>query len=250
MNTVETITFELGTINPADALLYTQQFITTSGYTDPDNIGENHDTIIAMGLGLLEDCPPWARGDHVLAIRKRLARSLSTDEMKQLAKLYKVSRSRLANNATTASNWPQERRWATETIGYSHHECLNGLPEDEQDALIEMADAGGWSVDQLATHRYGRIDTPRIAPSITPDIGKPTPSIYAGIPDDEPPYNDNSMYKDYDAQAEAYAESADGYNWTSDDYLTIPREPVAAASVIRAQFDEAQIATLIDALLR
>ena len=106
----ESLTFELGTVTPDQALLYTQQFITTSGYTDPDSIDKNHDSIIAMGLGLLEDCPPWARGDHILAIRKRLGRGLTKAEMTQLAKLYKVSKSRLYNNATTADNWPQERR--------------------------------------------------------------------------------------------------------------------------------------------
>jgi len=225
----ETITFELGAATPDQALLYTQQFITTSGYTDPDHVDSNHDTLIAMGLGLLEDCPPWARGDHVLAIRKRLNRSLSLDEMRQLAKLYKVSRSRLANNATTASNWPQERRWASEAIGYSHHELLNGRPADEQDALIEMADAQGWSCDQLSAHLFRPTDEP----STITDNGKQAQSIYAGIPDDPMPWEG-----DTDADA--------GPTWDdNEDFVYIPREPLAAARKIRATFSEGDIATIV-----
>ena len=234
----ESLTFELGTVTPDQALLYTQQFITKSGYTDPSNVDKHHDTIIAMGLGLLEDCPPWARGDHVLAIRKRLNRSLTLDEMRQLAKLYKASRSRLANNATTASNWPQERRWASENVGYSHHELLNGRPADEQDALIEMADAQGWSCDQLAAHVYRPTD----APSIVPDNGNASPSIYAGIPDDEPPDNDNTMYKDYEQQAEAYAADAGAYDWTPD---ALPDDITELAAAIKARYSAGDIATLV-----
>ena len=240
MQTQSTMTFELGTINPADALLYTQQFITTSGYTDPERVDENHDTLIAMGLGLLEDCPPWSRGDHVLAIRARLGRRLTDQEMRQLARLYKVSRSRVANNATTASNWSQERRWATEHVGYSHHEVLNSLSPDEQDALIELADANAWSCDELAAHCYAGNSTQPVMPSVTvPDNGKPKSSIYAGIPDDEPAYTDNAMYaSEFDMP------------WNSDARISIPREPLQAAVVLRAEFSEGEIATLIDAFLR
>lgn len=248
--TTDTITFELGTVTPDQALLYTQQFITTSGYTDPDSIDKNHDSIIAMGLGLLEDCPPWARGDHILAIRKRLGRGLTKAEMTQLAKLYKVSKSRLYNNATTADNWPQERRWATENVGYSHHEALNALEPDQQDEIIERADAEAWSVDQLATQLH-YAGTEPVAPSVTPDSGNPPRSIYSGIPD-EPLSRNSIQYQsggpvrddDYEQQSEAYAEDGDGYDWTPE----LP-PPADLARQIKAQYSAGDIATLVAELV-
>ena len=68
------------------------------------------------------------------------------------------------------------------------------------------------------------------------------------LADDVPFSRDSIQYKDYDAQAEALAGDADAYDWT--EFISLPRNPIEAAQVLRQQFDAGELATLIAELVR
>lgn len=269
--------FAAAEVNRETALPYTYQFISSLGYEDPEGISDwaEHDKLIAVGLGALEDCPPLSRGDHVLAMRRRSRTGqLSRDRMVELAKLYKVSVSRLYSNATTAENFELDRRNLSENVGYSHLEALNGLPSAKQDEFLVQVESEELSVEHLTElvnqYKKGEViaETEEFTGAIdqtVPDIGNEENSIAPenslnGIGGssqsaEEKPRPDN----EYEVLADELEGDADAYSWgheVEDDrrgLTMLATDPVAAAEQMVAllktgAINEGWIATFIAAI--
>lgn len=278
METKVEYTFETSTeVSRETALPYTYQFISSLGYEDPEGVSDwtEHDKLIAVGLGALEDCPPLSRGDHVLAMRRRSRTGqLSRDRMVELAKLYKVSVSRLYSNATTAENFELDRRNLSENVGYSHLEALNGLPTEKQDEFLSQAEVNALSVEALCelVNQYKRGQVIAESDEFTgaidqtiPDIGNEENSINPennlnGIggnsqSTEDKPRPDN----EYEQLADELEGDADAYSWGHEvendrrGLTTLASDPIAAAEQMVAliktgAINEGWIATFIAAL--
>lgn len=115
-----------------------------------------------------------------------------------------------------------------------HLDAVLGLEDETAEDLLKLAAENSWTVARLRSEAW------RYKP--TPDIGKQMADaadrMLAGD-DDEPPYNDNTTYNN------------DGPMWDepnaydNEDFVYVPREPLAAARKIKATFDAGDIATLV-----
>lgn len=132
-------------------------------------------------------------------------------------------------NYVSAARKPYARLAQTKGLEMGHLDAVQGVaPEIAEGILIDAAE-NAWTVARTRAEAYPR--------RTTPDVGKQL----ADAADD---------YLSADKTPwESDADPAAGPAW-NDDFLTIPREPVAAAQVIRREYDEGEIAALIDALLR
>jgi hypothetical protein len=118
-------------------------------------------------------------------------------------------------------------------LEFEHVAAVAHLDDPEAEALLHEA-----AENFLDPSELGYIAKKRY--STSPDNGNSATPTADAIDD---------MLATDKAPWESDADPAAGPAW-NEDFLTIPREPVAAAQVIRAQFDDGEIAALIDALLR
>ena len=121
-----------------------------------------------------------------------------------------------------------------------HLDAVLGLADDVAEDVLKLAAEQAWSVSLTRKEAWTRKSTPDIGKQAVDDVER---FLSANEPqeeaDDEPAYVDNAMYaSEFDMP------------WNADARISIPREPLQAAAVLRAEFSEGEIATLIDALLR
>jgi hypothetical protein len=113
-------------------------------------------------------------------------------------------------------------------LDFGHLVEVQGLEEEIAEDVLQKAAENAWPVARTRKEAWAR----KNAPDVGKQLADAAEDYLSG--DDDPPWVD---------QTDA------GPAW-NDEYFSIPREPVAAATVIRAQFDEGEIAALIAALLR
>jgi len=145
----------------------------------------------------------------------------------------------LQNKVSVARN--EYARWAYENgLEFSHVMAVSHLLDEHAYALLHEAAENFLDPAELgyiAKQRYGSI----------PAVGNSTPTADAVdrmLSDDEPPYNDDTTYNN------------DGPAWDepnaydNEDFVYVPREPLAAARKIKATFSEGDIATLVAELVQ
>lgn len=240
-------------INPQEALNYAKRFMTELGYEEPeaDSFPADHDKVVAVGIAALSDIPPLARGDHVLAMRRRAGGNLSKEKMQEMARYYKISASRLYSNATTAENFPIHYRPISVHIGYSHLEVLNGMTDDHKEELLDKAEELQWTVEQL-TDEASRLKSWKetaVADEFTSAIDDTIPENNLGgialSPDET-----------IEEKAERAAGDADAYSWSGEQELddrrgfSLAMEPIAAAEQIAmlvrtGEINEGWVATFV-----
>ena len=237
------------------ALAYAMQVMSPTGYVDPADADDEHDRLMAIGIGLVSDQSPWVRGDHVMAIRRRRDNGrLTGDEMIRFAMFYKVSVKRLYANVKTAENWAPDRRRSTANVGYSHHEALNGLDPDVQGRLINQTDSEGLTVEEtttLARAEKGEPDNGQEGEIVDTKVAFAAAVIDLDAEEDDiapennlggigssAPAAPRAGADEYDALAESLAEDEDAYSWSNDDkQVKNDREgfPLAFDPVIAAE---------------
>lgn len=127
-------------------------------------------------------------------------------------------------NYVSAARKPYARLAQTKGLEMGHLDAVQGVaPEIAEGILLDAAE-NSWSVARTRTEAYPRKNAP--------DVGKQlADAAEQFLADDEPPYNDNAMYTDEPA--------------------SLDRMPVPdLADYIRREYDDGEIAALIDALLR
>jgi hypothetical protein len=109
-------------------------------------------------------------------------------------------------------------------LDFGHLVEVQGLEEEIAEDVLQKAAENAWSVSRTRKEAWARKNAP--------DVGKQlADAAEQFLADDEPPYNDNAMYTDEPA--------------------SLDRMPVTKlADYIRREYDEGEIAALIDALLR
>lgn len=122
-----------------------------------------------------------------------------------------------------------------------HLDAVAGLDNEMAEDALKHAGENLWTITQLRGHVFA-VKQP-ITP--IPDIGNQTPTADHAdriLAHDDPPYADNRLYKEYDFTL------PDEYNPGA--YIAIPREPVAAARMLRQQFNADELDTLVAELIR
>ncbi len=165
--------------------------------------------------------------DHALAELYDLASQTTNMSTKRLQNLVSMSRNAVAEIA-------QEYE-----LEFGYAEAVLGLEPDEADDILSRAKAHAMSVSQVRKEAWNKKQA-------APDGGNSsTPHADAidrdWLQDDEdPPYCNDANYTD---------PLPAGYDF-DDAFIAVPRDPVAAASVLRAQFSAGDLATLVQALIR
>ena len=266
---------------PEQALQYTMQFVSPTGYEDPPGEDEDHDKIVATGLGLISDTSPWSRGDHIVAIRKRNGGRLSEREMQLWAMSYRVSVKRLYANARTSDVWAKAQRRSTDKIGYSHHEALNSIKDgDVRLFLIEQAEEEGLTVEEIGAlardAKQGAVaaddsddeeyaDPDRVAADGAVTVYAPASVDFDDesiLDEEDDDYaSENSLSGlgataqrktpgddgEYDRVADALSGSASAYSWSGDydqndnEGFSLASDPISAAEQIKLLCDSGRI---------
>lgn len=112
-------------------------------------------------------------------------------------------------------------------LDFGYAEAVLGLSADEADDILSKAKAHAKTVGQVRKEAWGVKNT-------APAGGNSS--------DDEPPYADNNQYKEYEFTL------PDEYD--ADAFIAVPRNPVSAALVLREQFSGAELAVLVQELVR
>ena len=162
------------------------------------------------------------------------------------AKLYQDINNQLNLAVHTLQNYVSAARKPYATLAQEldleigHLDAVLGLADDVAEDVLKLAAEQAWSVSLTRKEAWTRKSTPDIGKQAVSDVERFLSSDEPReLSDGEPAYTDNAMYaSDFDIP------------WNADARISIPREPLQAAAVLRAEFSEGEIATLIDALLR
>ena len=133
-----------------------------------------------------------------------------------------------------------------------HLDAVLGLADDIAEDVLKLAAEQGWSVAQTRKEVWTRKSAPDIGKQAVSDVERFLSANTAQEQSDDVPYGRDSIhYQDYATEADDNLWTNEAQiTLTNDNVLTIPREPLQAAAILRAEFNEGEIATLIDALLR
>ena len=108
-------------------------------------------------------------------------------------------------------------------LDIAHADAVRTLVYDEAEALLMQAAEQSLSADAVKAIIRERRQANTAAPDLIPDVGneRQAKTNFVSPYDDEPPFADKSsiLYDDddYSAEANAYASSANGYDWADDD---------------------------------
>lgn len=107
-------------------------------------------------------------------------------------------------------------------LDIAHADAVRTLVYDEAEALLMQAAEQSLSADAVKAIIRERRQANTAAPDLIPDVGneRQAKTNFVSPYDDEPPFADKSsiLYDDdYSAEANAYAGSANGYDWADDD---------------------------------
>lgn len=162
------------------------------------------------------------------------------------AKLYQDISNQLNLAVHTLQNYVSAARKPYATLAQEldleigHLDAVLGLADDVAEDVLKLAAEQGWSVALTRKESWTRKNAPDIGKQTVNDVERFLSSDEPReLSDGEPAYTDNAMY-----------DSEFDMPWNADARISIPREPLQAAAVLRAEFSEGEIATLIDALLR
>jgi hypothetical protein len=158
---------ELDELQVATKTANKENWLTGCGLVPDIRLSPADHMALAIHLGTLGDAAPWGRGDQVVLIQNETEKKYGkkTDayneaiaaRYKELIALYRINSIKtLMNNAWTARAWPFATRWQNKRIGYTHHELMNGLTPVERVHYMELADANGWTAEQLQQELWGR----------------------------------------------------------------------------------------------
>lgn len=128
-------------------------------------------------------------------------------------------------------------------LTFSHARAAIGLETDVAESILTDAAERGWTPEQVSKKAWIHK-----ASQHTLKSNDSTPVATAIVADEPPPYADNSQYKEYYASTEAAFTLPDEYDAGS--YIAVPREPVAAARMLRQQFNDDDLDTLVAELIR
>lgn len=180
---------------------------------------------------------------YIITLRDGVDQFGRTDSAK--SELYEAAANQLGRSAKTLQNKVSIARKPYSLMAYNlglefaHLLAVQHLDDEHAAALLMEAAENFWDASEL-----GYIAKPK-SQATYPENGKSsTPTADAIDQDlsDDPPYADNTQYKDYDCTL------PDAYDM--DAYIAIPREPVAAARMLLREFDAGQIAALVAELVR
>jgi len=167
------------------------------------------------------------------------------------ANLYQDAADQLGLAVHTLQNYVSSARKPYAKLAFSldleigHLDAVLGLEPEEAISALRYAAEHGLSIAQLRKYVWSNKTTvPDVGNSATPTAD----AVDSMLADDVPFGRESIQYKDYDAQAEALAGDADAYDWT--EFISLPRNPIEAAQVLRQQFDAGELATLIAELIR
>lgn len=165
--------------------------------------------------------------------------ALPRNDVERMA-LYREAADRVGLAVHTLQNYASSARKPYAHMAHEygleigHLDAVAGLDDEAAEDALTLAGEQLWPVARLRGHVF-------VVKSMNPDVGN-TPTADAidrTLADEDPPYADDKQYE-YTLPA-AY---------DADEYIALPRNPVQAAVVLRAQFSGAELAVLVTELAR